>query len=243
MNKADQRLDRFFVRSAAALLLCMATALFVSNSFEKIADLIPIREPLLGLELPKFYWILGALCVAVSLPCLFSANPRGAVPWLAWLASNFLVWRAGLYWSGAHTLAGYLGSFSNAFAVPPWTASVILDVVIGYLVIGSCLLLLWPVVAKRAVPVGDFLKGVCPKCAGHVAFPEANVGKEIPCPHCQTVFTLRQEKLKMSCYFCKGHIEFPSHAIGTKMQCPHCKKDITLLERMEAQPQASPKPA
>ena len=71
----------------------------------------------------------------------------------------------------------------------------------------------------------------CPACGVHIRFDARNLGRQIPCPHCQKTLALRKpDLLKMACFFCQGHIEFPTHAIGEKMACPHCNMDITLKE-------------
>ncbi len=220
-----QKAISIFRNSAGALLLALASALFLIN-WTSPADSVQPHDPIFLVSLNDLFWIIGGLVAVMALVCFFSERPRLAMFVLAWLAVNFLVCRIGLYWDGCPSLTGYLGGFSYAFGISAKAANAMTDMVFAYLLIGSCLAL-W--ILRRLPPPVEFQKMSCPACGAHVKFAAENLGQQIPCPQCQTIITLRKPgNLKMSCFFCHEHIEFPVHALGQKIKCPHCQMDITL---------------
>ena len=231
----NPRLTLIFTHTAAALLLVMASALFLINLAGPIHLVLP-RDPISGISLRYLFWIFGAIAALLAFLCLFSERPARAIPWVAWLATNFLIYRIGLYFEGCHNLTGFLASATYAFAIPAKAASLLVDAAFTYLFIGSCILLLWRWLSSSTTPIlhhstTPFLKMCCPACGTHIEFAAQDVGQKVPCPHCRATVTLRKpDLLKTVCFFCKGHIEFPPHAIGERIQCPHCKMDITLKE-------------
>jgi hypothetical protein len=234
-SKRDARPTFIFTHSAAALLLLAASALFLINLTGPVHLVLP-RDPVTGISLRYLFWIAGGIAVLVASFCLFSERPGRSIPWVAWLATNFLIYRIGLYVEGCHSLTGFLACATYAFALPAKDASVLVDVAFGYLLIGSYGVILWhwfrsptnPLLHHSTTP---FLKMACPACGLHIRFAAQNLGQQVPCPQCNTTVILRRpDLLKTVCFFCKGHIEFPTHAIGEKIACPHCKMDITLKE-------------
>jgi predicted RNA-binding Zn-ribbon protein involved in translation (DUF1610 family) len=235
MQTAETRILRIFTHSAAALLLALATALFLINLTGPPHLVLP-RDPISGLSLRYLCWIIGGLAVLIAWFCLFSERPVRTIPWVAWLAADFLIYRIALYFEGCHSLTGFLASVTYAFGLPAKAASVLVDVAFAYLLIGSCAALLWQwrhssknqLLQHSSTPSS---KMACPACGVHIEFAAQNAGQKVPCPHCGATVTLRKpDLLKTVCFFCKGHIEFPPHAIGTRIPCPHCKMDITLKE-------------
>jgi len=235
MRTPETRILRIFTHSAAALLLAMASALFLINLTGPV-HLVQPHDPIFAISLRHMFWIIGGIAVLAAWLCLFSERPAQPTAWVAWLATNFLIYRIGLYWNGCHDLTGFLGSFSYAFGIPAKAANMLADLVFAYLLIGSCAALFWQWRQSSKTPLlqhssPPFLKLSCPSCGVHIEFATGDLGQKIPCPHCRATVTLRKpDLLKMVCFFCNGHIEFPPHAIGTKIPCPHCKMDITLKE-------------
>jgi hypothetical protein len=198
------RITLFFTHSAAALLLALASALFLINLTGPTHLVLP-REPLSGISFRYVFWLFGGIAVLVAFLCLFSQRPARLIPWLAWLGANFLIYRIGLYVEGCHSLTGFLASAAYAFGIPAKTAAVLVDMSFGYLLLGSCAALAWQ--WRRSSKTQSLQSSATPSL------------------HPSTT-----PFLKTSCFFCQGHIEFPRHAIGQKIQCPHCKMDITLKE-------------
>jgi hypothetical protein len=131
---------RFFTNTAAALLLALATALFIINLTGPPHLVLP-RDPISGLSFRYLFWIFALVAALLGFLCLFADRPARLVPWVAWIAVNYFVYRVGLYFDGCQSLTGFLACVTYAFGLPPKAAGFLLDLVFGYLLIGSCITL------------------------------------------------------------------------------------------------------
>ena len=217
-----------FKDAAAALLLALATALFLINLTRPV-DWVSPADPVFALPLPTLFWIMGGGALLAALICLFVRNIKLSLYLLAWLAMNGLVYLTGAYFQNWHGLTGLLNDFSRAFHLSPSFVNALLYPLAGGLLAGSVGSLLW--LWRLEKKTKGQIKTICPACGGHVQFAPQNAGQQIPCPHCRKPMTLRlADQLKMTCFFCHEHIAFPAHALGQKLPCPHCHRDITLKE-------------
>jgi predicted RNA-binding Zn-ribbon protein involved in translation (DUF1610 family) len=222
-----QKAISIFTLSAGALLLALASALFLIN-WTGPADLVQPRDPLFFMPLDELFWIIGGIAMVLALLCFFSERPTLPIMLLAWFAFNFWIYRLGLLAEGCRSLTGFLGGFPRALGISSQAATVMGDLFFASLLIGSCTAL-W--LSRRLPQPVEYQKMSCPACGIHIRFDDRNLGQKIPCPQCQKTMTLRKpENLKMSCFFCQEHIEFPAHALGQKIKCPHCNNDVTLKE-------------
>lgn len=73
----------------------------------------------------------------------FSRHQRLATLLVAWLATNFLVYRLGLWWMGWHKPCGCMGSLTSALHLSEQAADNIMKGVLAYLLLGSYGLLVW----------------------------------------------------------------------------------------------------
>jgi len=104
---------------------------------------LAVADPIVGIP---FRWLLlavGVLELVIAGVCFFSRNQRLATLLVAWLATNFLVYRLGLWWMGWHRPCGCMGSLTNALHLSEKAADNIMKVVLAYLLIGSYGRLLW----------------------------------------------------------------------------------------------------
>lgn len=193
------------------------------------AQALALPDPLLGVSLRWAVLAAGVVELAAGLFCLLGSQVRLQVATLAWLATNWLIYRLGLHWLEVHPQGTFLGLLNDPLKLAGTltgyfiSALPFLFVVLCYsATVGIC----------RGQAARDYPKMFCPACGGHIKFAQQNLGQRIACPHCHAEVDLRRpdEKLRMSCFFCQGHLEFPAHALGTKMPCPHCQRDITLVE-------------
>jgi hypothetical protein len=218
-----------FIKSAGAILLAAAAIQLLIAASGMPALSLP--EPMLGIPLRFVALAVGGLELVVALICLFGKQPGLQLAWLAWLATNYAVYWVGLWLSHVHPQATAIGSLTDPLLLSRGAPGFITMWVPVYLVLGSYAAGGWLWLEGRKAKAARFWKMSCPACGVHIRFDDRNVGRKMPCPHCQTGITLRHpENLKMSCFFCKEHIEFPAHALGQKIKCPHCENDITLNE-------------
>jgi hypothetical protein len=220
---------KLFIYSAGGILLAAALIRFVIAAGS--APVLAMPEPVLGLPLRHAVLLIGGFEFVVALICLFGRQTGLQLGWLAWLATNYMVYRIGLLTMGMHQQGTCIGSLTDPLHLTRGTIGMMVGFLPFYLLLGSYAAFIWLWWEGRRAKAVQFIKMSCPACGVHLRFDERNLGQKIPCPHCQKAITLRKpDLLKMACFFCQEHIEFPSHAIGEKMPCPHCKMDITLKE-------------
>ena len=211
---------RFFTNTAAALLLAMATALFVINLSGPPHLVLP-RDPISGLSLRYLFWIIGVIAAGIAWFCLFSERPARTIPWVAWFATNFLIYRIALFFEGCHSLSGFLASVTYAFDLPAKAASVLVDIAFAYLLIGSSTALLFHWLHSSENPI--IQQSINPSRQSSPT-PSLQPSNTPPLPLSTPPF------LTLSCPACGGHIEIATRDLSQKTPCPHCKMDITLKD-------------
>jgi hypothetical protein len=220
---------KIFIWSAGAILLTAALSRFLIVAGSTPALTLP--EPMLGVPLRHAVLAVGILELIAALLCLFGRQTRLQLGWVAWLATNDMVYRIGLLFMNFHPQATCIGSLTDPLHLASGVTGFIAASLPLYLFFGSYLAVFWLWQAARLAKPAKFYKMSCPACGVHIRFDRSNLGQRTPCPHCQKSITLRKpDLLKIACFFCKEHIEFPHHAVGEKMPCPHCNRDITLKE-------------
>ncbi len=235
---------KFFIPSAGAILLAAALMRFIIAVGN--AQIMPLPEPMLGIQLRYAVLMVGGFELVVALICLFGKHAGLQIGWLAWLSTNYIVFQAALWWTHCQLQGTCLGSLTDPLRLSRGTSGLIMTFVPLYLAAGSFAAGFWLAFSKDARTArqlaaqelagqrdtaAGLLKMPCPACGVHIKFAIQNLGQHIPCPHCQSTITLRKpENLKMTCVLCGGHVEFPAHALGQKIPCPHCAKTITLLK-------------
>ena len=188
-------------------------------------------DPMLGIPLRYAVLAVGALELTVALICLFGKRVGLQIGWLAWMATNYVVFWIGLLATHYHPQGTCIGGLTDPLHLLRGTSGLVLMAIPFYLLIGSYAALIWLWSQRRLSQPIETAKMACHSCGVHIEFAVQYLGQKIPCPQCRAAITLRRpENLKMSCSFCREHIEFPSHALGQKIPCPHCKTGITLME-------------
>jgi hypothetical protein len=100
-------------------------------------------DPILGLKFGQLLLAVGLAEIAVALVCCFSRRQTLALGLIAWLATNFLVYRVGLWWMDWKRPCGCLGNLTDALHLSPQAAENIMKVLLAYLLIGSYGLVVW----------------------------------------------------------------------------------------------------
>lgn len=101
---------------------------------------------------------LGILETAVALVCFFAKSQKLALGLIAWLSTNLLVYRVGLWWMDWHRPCSCLGNLTDALHISPQVADNIMKAVLAYLLIGSYGLLFWQWRNSRGLPAGGAKK-------------------------------------------------------------------------------------
>lgn len=127
---------------SAGIILLFAGIAKVWSSFGNSKQLA-VTDPILDVPFGKLMLLVGTLEIGIALVCFVSRRQFLAPALIAWLATNFLVYRVGLWWMDWKRPCGCLGNLTDALHITPQTADSIMKVALGYLLIGSYGLLIW----------------------------------------------------------------------------------------------------
>ena len=143
---------RVFYGSAVVILIVTASAKLVSATGKARALALP--DPLLMLTHREVLVLAGSIELLLAGYLLFGRRSWLKAPLVAWLATNFLIYRLGVAWIGVHKPCGCLGTITDALSIPPATIDLLMKIVLAYLLAGSYdfLLLEWWQGRKRAEP-------------------------------------------------------------------------------------------
>ena len=148
----------FFIYSAGVILMITAGAKLVSS--EGSAHILRSVDPLLQISFQHLFWLVGTLELAVALVCFLGRHPAWQAGLIAWLASTFLIYRLGLSWVGYQKPCSCLGNLTDALHLSPRIANTFMEIVLGYLLIGSYFSLLWIWMEKRKSGAAAPMTGV-----------------------------------------------------------------------------------
>ena len=131
----------WFIPSAAAILVVTGAAKAWS-AFGHI-KILAVADPITGVQFGHLMLVVGVLELAIAGVCLFSKSQKLKLGLIAWLATNFVVYRLGLWWIGWKKPCSCLGNLTDALHISPQLADNIMKVILAYLLIGSYGLLFW----------------------------------------------------------------------------------------------------
>jgi hypothetical protein len=135
-----QRANRFFIHSAIIILVLTALAKLLSATGE--ATVLGARDPLLALTYRQVFLAVASFEIAVVFTLIFGSRQGLKIAIIGWLALNFTLYRAGLYWIGAKLPCGCLGSITSNLGITPETADLWMKWVLSYLLFGSIILMI-----------------------------------------------------------------------------------------------------
>jgi Methylamine utilisation protein MauE len=133
----------------AAIILAITGSAKVWTAFGSVAFLT-VADPIVGISFRHLMLAVGVAELAIAALCLFTKAQRLATMLVAWLATNFLVYRIGLWWMDWHRPCNCLGNLTDALHVSPQLADNIMKAVLAYLLIGSFGLLIWEWTRRRS---------------------------------------------------------------------------------------------
>jgi hypothetical protein len=124
-----------FIFSAGILLLLAAAAkIFSSYGTSKILN---SADPLFHVSYRFIFRAVALLEVGVAGICFCAKNINWRVGSIAFMATDFALYRLGLYWMGFRGGCSCLGNLTDALHIPPALADRGMEVVLGYLLAGS----------------------------------------------------------------------------------------------------------
>jgi hypothetical protein len=107
------------------------------------APILLLPEPVLGIPLRYAVLLVGGFEMIVALICLFGKRVGLQVGWLAWLATNYLVYRIGLLTMHIHPQATCVGSLTDPLHLTPGVTGFMLGMLPVYLLLGSYAAVIW----------------------------------------------------------------------------------------------------
>jgi hypothetical protein len=153
----DNSFLKWFVLSAGAIL--GITGIAKAWSTLGSTKLLGVIDPILGMKFGHLMLAVGVAEIVIALVCFFSKRQALALGLVAWISSNFVVYRLGLWWMHWHRPCNCLGNLTDALHISPQTADNIMKVLLAYLLIGSYGLLLWRWRMNHRLEMPDAVRG------------------------------------------------------------------------------------
>jgi hypothetical protein len=124
----------------------------VAKAFSAIgsARSLDTIDPLIGMPFRQLFLLAGLAELLIAFLCLFTDKRRLSLLVVAWISTNFLVYRLGLWFIGWHHPCNCMGSLAGALHLSDRAADNIMKGVLAFLLVGSYLLLLLDWRAGRA---------------------------------------------------------------------------------------------
>jgi hypothetical protein len=135
------QMKTWFLKTGAVVLTVTGLAkVFAATGPARALD---VPDPILGLSFRHLLLLVGLAELFIAFFCTFTDKRSLSVAAIAWLSTNFLLYRLGLWWMGWHKPCGCLGNLTDALRISPETADLIAKVILVYLILGSYALLVW----------------------------------------------------------------------------------------------------
>ena len=126
---------RWFLPAAGGVLALTGLAKVCSAIGH--ARVLDVADPLIGLPFRQLMLLVGLAELFIAFLCLFTDKRQLSLLAVAWLSTNFLVYRLGLWWMGWHKPCSCLGSLTDTLHLSPPAADNVMKVILAYLLIGS----------------------------------------------------------------------------------------------------------
>ena len=134
-KRARGGFPKWFILSSGAILAITGAAKFwtgLGNS-----KFLAVVDPIIGIKFGQLMLLVGVAEIVIALVCFFSKRQTLVLGLVAWMSTNFVVYRLGLWWMDWKSPCGCLGNLTDALGIAPQTADNIMKVLLAYLLIGS----------------------------------------------------------------------------------------------------------
>jgi hypothetical protein len=118
-----------------------ATGLAKAFSAIGPARVLDAADPLIGIPFRQLLLLVGLVELFIAFFCLFTDKRRLSLLGVAWLSTNFLVYRLGLWFIGWHHPCACMGSLAGALHLSDQAADNIMKGILAFMLAGSYLLL------------------------------------------------------------------------------------------------------
>lgn len=135
--------------SVGVWFIVSATVILAVTGLAKVwaavapTKLLTVADPITGISFGHLMLAVGVVELVIASICLFGKSPALKLGLIAWLATNFVVYRLGLWWIGWKQPCGCMGNLTDALHISPELADNIMKGILAYLLIGSYGLLIW----------------------------------------------------------------------------------------------------
>jgi hypothetical protein len=126
---------RWFVVSCGAILFVTGVAKILS-AFGK-SQILEQHDPFFKISFRQLMVFVGSLELLVSALCFWIRKPTTCLLLIAWLSSNFLAYRIGLWWINYQKPCSCLGNLMDAVHLSPGLVNLGMKCILSYLLIGS----------------------------------------------------------------------------------------------------------
>jgi hypothetical protein len=157
------RKGNFFLYSGGVLLLITGLAKVISGVGS--ARILAEDDPITAIPFRYLFLGCGALELVIAMICFFGKRSELGTGLVAWLATDFVLYRVGLLWIGYHKPCSCLGNLTDALHIPPDTADAVMKGVLGYLLVGSYATLIWLARQRQKATMSPAGFGVGPSTA------------------------------------------------------------------------------
>lgn len=134
------RSARWFCLSAGLLLLLTGLAKVLSTL--GISRMLDMADPVFGLKFRHVFMGVGLLELGAAFLILATdLRLRLKLLLIAWLSTNFVIYRAGLWLMGWHRPCNCLGALTDFLHLSPTAADWLMKAALGYMLLGSAALM------------------------------------------------------------------------------------------------------
>jgi hypothetical protein len=140
-ERARSPVPKWFILGAGAVLATTGIAKIWSGLGN--SRFLTVVDPIVGIKFGYLMLAVGMAEIIIALVCFFSKRQTLALGLVAWISSNFMLYRLGLWWMGWHRPCNCFGNLTDALHISPQLADNIMKGVLAYLLIGSYGILIW----------------------------------------------------------------------------------------------------
>ena len=138
-QSANCLFSRRFILSAGVILAVTGIAkLWTGLGSSKF---LAVVDPIIGIKFGTLMLVVGVAEIVIAGVCFFRKRQTLALGLVAWMSTNFVVYRLGLWWMDWKKPCSCLGNLTDAVHISPQLADNIMKVVLAFLLVGSCGLL------------------------------------------------------------------------------------------------------